>query len=853
MSLVQLYIPTEVAHDTLFELGEMGNLQFKDLNADVSAFQRSFVGEVRRLDEMDRRLRLFSSQIMSTSPPIGLTPLGAISPAFTSTGPRAAQAFDDLDSKLADHEARLSQINSSWELLGKRRRELEEARCVLQETQGFFGQTTGGGARSQVEIRASFDGGNDADGSAPLLEAAEQFDRLPGEDYDAEEGGGGSGEVGQQQQRRGGSGGGGVDLEFVAGTIERSRMAIFERILWRVLRGNLYMNYSEIEEPFVDPTSGAETRKNVFIIFAHGGELLSKIRKVAESMGGTLYPVDSRPEKRDAALREVTSRLEDIESVLFQTGQTRRVELGKVADSLLGWKDAVAKERAVFQAMNLLSYDARRRTLVGEGWCPTRDVGAIQLALRRATENAGTSVPPILTELRTAQTPPTFHRTTPFTEAFQTIIDSYGIATYQEVNPGLFTVITFPFLFAVMFGDLGHGIIAFLAALFMIMNERKLAKAGLGEIFETFFFGRYIILLMGAFSMYTGMMYNDIFSKSLTIWSPGWEWPSGNGTLSAVSTGRVYPFGLDPTWHGSDNALIFTNSYKMKMSIIIGVIHMTFAICLQVPNHIKFKKPLNIIAEFIPQILFMESIFGYLVLCIVYKWSVDWSQSSTAPPGLLNMLIYMFLSPGTVDPKTQLYAGQGFVQVFLLLLALVCVPWMLCLKPYMLWREHQKIKGQGYQGIGDGGDAGDQQPRLSTSEMADEEEGNGHAVQEQQDDEHGVSQAALEVLLWLTDGLSQEFEMGDVIIHQVIHTIEFCLGCISNTASYLRLWALSLAHAQLSEVLYDMTLSGAFGKTGVFGVVFTVIMFAMWFTLTLAILCVMEGLSAFLHALRLHW
>src|SRR5258705_4277433 len=98
--------------------------------------------------------------------------------------------------------------------------------------------------------------------------------------------------------------------------------------------------------------------------------------------------------------------------------------------------------------------------------------------------------------------------------------------------------------------------------------------------------GRYIILLMGVFSIYAGFLYNDIFSKSLHIWQSAWKWPESNGTLvTATLSDHRYPFGLDPGWHGAENILVFSNSYKMKMSVVLGVIH----VCPSYDASVHFK------------------------------------------------------------------------------------------------------------------------------------------------------------------------------------------------------------------------------------------------------------------------
>lgn len=151
---------------------------------------------------------------------------------------------------------------------------------------------------------------------------------------------------------------------------------------------------------------------------------------------------------------------------------------------------------------------------------------------------------------------------------FQNIVDAYGVANYLEVNPSPFTIITFPFLFAVMFGDAGHGLIMTLFALYLVWKEQKIiALKSKNEIFLTFFNGRYIILLMGFFSMYTGFLYNDVFAKSVNIF--GSRWYIDNVTIPAGTKNYLLDpaqhYKGDPYWFGIDPVSIsFLSLFALK-------------------------------------------------------------------------------------------------------------------------------------------------------------------------------------------------------------------------------------------------------------------------------------------------
>uniref|UniRef100_A0A8C5B5P5 V-type proton ATPase subunit a n=1 Tax=Gadus morhua TaxID=8049 RepID=A0A8C5B5P5_GADMO len=792
MTLAQLFLQSEAAYCCVSELGEIGMVQFRDLNPDVNVFQRKFVNEVRRCEEMDRKLRFVEKEIKRAH-------IGVID---TGENPEVPFPRDmiDLEATFEKLENELKEINTNQEALKKNFLELTELKHILRRTQQFFDE----GFHLQME-------------DPSLLEES----NIPLEPT----------EVGK-----------------VSGTAEvkhSSKISIFKYgqmckmciLCNRFCLISLKLGSSEFTFQLnpINPNRGPipqgdQVYKSVFIIFFQGDQLKNRVRKICEGFRASLYPCPETPQERKEMAAGVNARIDDLQMVLNQTEDHRQRVLQAAAKSVRVWFIKVRKMKAIYHTLNLCNIDVTQKCLIAEVWCPISDLDSIQFALRRGTEKSGSTVPSILNRMQTKQTPPTYNKTNKFTSGFQNIVDAYGVGNYREMNPAPYTIITFPFLFAVMFGDMGHGALMTCAALYLVLRESRLAaQKNDNEMFCMVFAGRYIILLMGLFSIYTGIIYNDCFSKSLNVFGSGWsvrpmfdenKLLQLDPVVEGVFKGP-YPLGIDPIWNIAANKLTFLNSFKMKMSVILGVIHMLFGIILSLFNHLYFNKPLNIYFGFIPEIVFMVSLFGYLVLLVFYKWlAYDASNSRTAP-SILIAFINMFLFSYS-DGSAQLYTGQQALQSFLVVIALMCVPCMLVVKPLILRRQYLWRKNLVWR-----------------HDLCPPPPGPQN-------------------MLLLMGGLccpwkNFEFNFGDVAVIQAIHTIEYCLGCISNTASYLRLWALSLAHAQLSEVLWTMVLKFGLSSASFGGAPLLFILFAAFAVLTVCILLVMEGLSAFLHALRLHW
>ncbi|KAH9593369.1 V-type ATPase [Trypanosoma melophagium] len=730
MVMLQLTMQREAAHDSVLKLGQLAGFQFIDLNSDVSAFQRDFVQEVRRCDDMERKLRYLHEEIVRA----GVTGL--------SDEVAERETMFSLEHKVDERESEVRELNEQYQSLIEERNRSREHLEVLSREFGGSSTTSQG-------------------------------------------------------------------LNLLTGVIPKDRVPTLERLVYRTTRGNSVMQTDDIETPFYNITTNQAVYRCVFGIYFPAPRLRETLTKISEVNGATLYEYAENEERLQGMRESLHNQVETVTHTLQQSALRQRELLMGLAGSVHEWRRAVAVEKAVYSTMNMLRFSGA--TAVAKGWAPVRAMDNIRAVLQEAEHLSGAQVLTIVEELTTKEKPPTYFRTNKITCSFQSIVDSYGMARYKEVNPGVFTIVTFPYLFGIMYGDIGHGVMLTVFAAFLILMEKNWEGKPLNEIFAMIFDGRYLLLFMGLFAVYLGFLYNDMFGFSVEVFASGYRWPQlppngPEGIVHPSSPAGVTPagsviFGIDSAWAETENKLEFYNSIKMKCSVIIGVIQMMAGVILSLMNHLYFGDKLQVWFRFVPEIVFLSCTFGYMCLLIIVKWCTPWENRTHAAPSLLETMTNFFLQPGTVT--VPLYSGQAVIQVILLIIAFAMVPLLLCVIPYMEKKHHDE-------------------------------------------------KMTLRALLHDEESEEDEFDFSEIMIHQVIHTIEYVLGCVSNTASYLRLWALSLAHSQLSEVFWNFAFLMTVGLDNGSGIL-VFVGFCVWMCATLGVLLGMESLSAFLHALRLHW
>ena len=445
-----------------------------------------------------------------------------------------------------------------------------------------------------------------------------------------------------------------------------------------------------------------------------------------------------------------------------------------------------------------------------------------------------------------------------------------------------------------MFGDVGHGLILFFITLYLFnlanKNRKKQGPINSDELpfindknnnnsreinildspedsmLKSFVQYRYFFLLCSIFGIFCGFMYNEFFAIPLNLFGTCYT-SKKNGELILSKEHRinapdkkcVYPVGLDPSWIGTVNELTYTNSLKMKLSIAFYF-------------------------EFIPQFLFMGLMFGYLISMIFYKWGTDYDSNTHEAPSLLTIMINMAIKLGEIDGKPLFESFMGFSQEsinrLILFICVLLIPVMLLVKPIPINFYMRKVKTKGIKYRNDGvsliknENKNDDNINININDNNninnDYDINNDDNMNLNNSGDYSLSLSQESAIkpnelyseLYATQKIKYKeeaktkYQFIELFIGQLIEVIEYVLGTVSNTASYLRLWALSLAHTALSHVFIEKTFIGyiqndhtniASSVIGVF-IYFLVFLFATAF-----ILIFMDAMECVLHTLRLHW
>ena len=822
----KIRIPKESANEILFALGKLKNaIEFEDLTKNDIEAKKSFGDMIKRCDEMKKKIDDFIQICKEFQVPLNKNNTfydlnSRLSLDMQNRDKKFGSTYFDLvESEILKNSRKISDLVDSHEQMRENLIILIEKKHVLEKASELI--------RDSLPLGNFSDSDSNEDGILPSINS---------------------------------------NLVLMAGTVPTENEMKLKRMIFRISRGNATSNfynlYIDKDEYIYTSTvrqrgfsianmsdkktivhniellNNMNNEKKIFsVVFPGSSEnvLLKKILKACEIFQASRYSVPKSSKIREeldalnADIHDKKAMLQSIERTLNDLLK----ELNKFQE-INGYKYLIYKiyfeqQRLIYT--NLGKCILRENFVDGRVWIPQNKLDLIEQTLNNLFKDKENKINASLTDIENEPNinPPTLIITNEFTSVPQMIVDTYGTPRYKEINPGYFTIITFPFLFGVMFGDIGHSLFLLCLSIYLFIQNKSLSKSS-NSMVQVLAQSRYFILLMGFFALYCGLLYNDFLSVPI-YFSSCYNKFGKSGEYLDKKKDCKYKFGVDPVWIISNNELTFVNSLKMKFSVIIGVFQMSMGIVLKGLNAIYDKNFVDCLFVFIPQLIFMLILFGYMDALIFLKWSVNYDNEEDTAPDIKSYLMNIVLKFGELPPAPadgkdwKLIGDRNLFEKLhkgILILALVCLVIMLVPPIFLNFKKAKKNYA-----------------KLNRINVENNDEANENLIQVNLD----INQE------------NQEPLMSDFVVASIIETIEFALGAISNTASYLRLWALSLAHSQLSKVFFEYSI-GMFSRfidQPVVDGMLLAIIFVIYGGVTFGVLLCMDFMECFLHTLRLHW
>jgi len=404
-----LVLPVQDARRYIDKVGKETNIQFDDMNAS-HGYRRPFRKHVDRINEMERIIR-FMVEELSRIEGCELT-TQRVNEFLAADG---SIKMDDVEGELARLYKQFSRFKENdANLQGERNKSVEEQQVVRAAI-----KMMGGGVSSPGGLEK------------PLL--------------------------GDEDRK----------LGYLTGVVPQSDEVRFVRALWRASRGNAYTQLTPIQQSVFDPKTGQKVEKSVFVIFFQGavGAMKDKVVKICQAFQVNMYTWPSSVNAAQRTDNQLARQLADNNLAIQACHDLVRAESSELVapspdnpkgnSKLEEWRLFCIKEKAIYTILNQCQEGMALRC---EVWYPTADEKKIHALLKEGRsehDSQGAFLTP--DKMAAKSMAPTYIKTNEYTESFQQIINTYGIPGYQEANPALLTVVTFPFIFGMMYGDVGHG------------------------------------------------------------------------------------------------------------------------------------------------------------------------------------------------------------------------------------------------------------------------------------------------------------------------------------------------------------------------------------------------------------